>query len=101
MLRLRARLSANVARLCRGEQAAPSPVSEAPSVESRADAAAEHVRQTGAMTGAGAEKSEMSHTVGRAITLVMAIACGAAPANITIINRCSASWKPPSRARPQ
>ena len=82
MLRLQARLSADVARLRRGEQAARRPVPEAPSVEPRADAAAEHVRQTGAMTGAGPEKLETSHTVGRAITLVMAIACGVAAANI-------------------
>jgi predicted MFS family arabinose efflux permease len=78
MLRLQARLSANVARLCRGEQAARRPVPETPST----DAAAEHVRQTGAMTGAGAGKPEMSPTVGRAITLVMAMACGVAAANI-------------------
>jgi hypothetical protein len=50
MLRLQARLSANVARLCRGEQAARRPVPEAPSVETRADAAAQHVRGAGAMT---------------------------------------------------
>ena len=34
------------------------------------------------MTGAGAGKLEMSHTTGRAITLVMAMACGVAAANI-------------------
>ena len=33
-------------------------------------------------TGAGAGKLEMSHTIGRATTLVMAIACGVAAANI-------------------
>src|SRR3984957_11557946 len=82
MLRLQGRLSAKVVRLCRGEQAARRPVPEAPSAVSRADAAAEHVRQTGAMTGAGAGKLETSHTVGRAIPLVMAIACGVAAANI-------------------
>src|ERR1700733_1211421 len=82
MLRLQARLSADVARLCRGEPAARRPVPEAPSVESRAGATAQHVREAGAKTGAGAGKLEMSHTVGRAITLVMAIACGVAAANI-------------------
>jgi hypothetical protein len=35
------------------------------------------------------------------MTLVMAIACGVAAANITTINPCSASWKPPSRAESQ
>ena len=60
MVRLQARLSANVARLCRGEQAAH-----------RFD-----------RTGAGAEKLEMSHAIGRATTLVMAIACGVAAATV-------------------
>src|SRR5271168_3957328 len=82
MFRLQARLSANVARLGREEQAARRRVPEAPSAESRADATAQHVREADAMTGVGAGKLEMSHTMGRATTLVMAIACGVAAANI-------------------
>src|ERR1700733_267994 len=82
MLRLQARLRANVTRLSRGIQPARRPVPETPSVESRAGATAQHVREAGAMTGAGAGKLEMSHTTGRAITLVMAMACGVAAANI-------------------
>jgi predicted MFS family arabinose efflux permease len=60
MVRLQARLSANVAPLWRGEQAARTPVSEAP----------------------GAEKLEMFHALGRATTLVMAIACGVVVATV-------------------
>ena len=82
MFRLQARLNANVAPLCREEQAARRPVPEAPGVESRVDSTAQHVRKASAITGADAAKSEMSHTIGRAITLVMAIACGVAAANI-------------------